>query len=147
MLEAELDDARYVELVSTVVMVTAIDIFARALDVPVAALPAVKPGAPSRLRPETACSEGAWVPQLSSAEAGGDEWAALYGRETRVPQIGRALSLVPDCVRDLFAFAVPHYMELHHVAAPAYAVPGRALDRLQMELVAARVSRSNDCFY
>jgi hypothetical protein len=33
------------------------------------------------------------------------------------------------------------------VTAPRDAEPGRALDRLQTELVAARVSAINECFY
>jgi hypothetical protein len=38
-------------------------------------------------------------------------------------------------------------MELSHVSDPHYETPGRAIDRLQMELVASRVSLMNDCFY
>ena len=64
-----------------------------------------------------------------------------------VPQIGRALSLVPAEVRTLQALSALHYMELDHVIDPTYVPPGRKLDRPQMELIAARVSAINECFY
>ncbi len=45
------------------------------------------------------------------------------------------------------AMAGAHYMELDHVGDPTYTPEGRALDRPQMELIAARVSAINACFY
>jgi hypothetical protein len=47
----------------------------------------------------------------------------------------------------LNAISGAHYMELDHVVDPAHVEPGRSLDRLQMELIAARVSSINECFY
>ena len=64
-----------------------------------------------------------------------------------MPQIGRALSLVPTEVDSLNAVSRSHYMSIDHVTDPAYAEPERALDRMQMELVASRVSALNECFY
>jgi hypothetical protein len=87
------------------------------------------------------------VPEIPAGAAGGEEWRALYGERELVPQIGRALSLVPAEVRSLQAFSGPHYMELDHVGDPRYVTPGRTLDRMQMELIASRVSAINECFY
>ncbi len=142
-----LDPERYVELVGVTVMIHALDVFARALGVDAVPLPAPIEGAPSRRRPATARVLRAWVPQIPAGAEGGEDWRALYGERPLVAQIGRALSLVPAEVRLLQAFAGPHYMELDHVSDPTYAAPGRALDRLQTELVASRVSAINECFY
>lgn len=142
-----LDDTRFVELVSVTVMLTALDVFARALGVPPAPLPEAGDGLPSRERPATARVQGAWVPQIPAGEEGGEEWRALYGDREFVPQIGRALSLVPAEVEMMKAVAEPHYMALDHVVDPTYETPDRTLDRLQMELIASRVSNLNECFY
>jgi hypothetical protein len=146
-LEKTLDDGRYVELIGTLVVVTALDIFARAIGIAAAPLPEVRSGEPIRERPSSARDEGAWVPLVPCGEAGGSDAERVYGGLDAVPNIGRALSLVPSQVESLRAFSGPHYMTIDHVADPNYETPGRALDRLQMELVAARVSKLNDCFY
>ncbi len=147
MAEGALSEERYVELLSVTVRLNALDVFARAVGVESPELPAAVPGAPTRVRPATARIDGAWVPQIPSGEAGGEEWTALYGDREFVPQIGRALSLVPTEVDSLNAVSRSHYMSIDHVTDPAYAEPERALDRMQMELVASRVSALNECFY
>jgi hypothetical protein len=145
--EGVLSEERYVELVSVAVQLNALDVFARAIGVAPLELPAATPGTPPQERPATACVNGAWVPQIPSGEAGGEEWTAVYGDREFVPQIGRALSLVPAEVAALNTVSGSHYMSIDHVTDPAYAEPGRALDRMQMELVASRVSALNECFY
>jgi hypothetical protein len=60
------------------------------------------------------------------------------------PNIMRALSLVPDHVRVLQSESESHYVPMSELTNPAV---GRDLDRPQMELVAARVSALNECFY
>ena len=69
------------------------------------------------------------------------------GYEVRpVPNVLSAMSLVPDAVRMLFRLSGVQYLTL-----PGFMrfgdLPGRALTRSQVELVAARVSAFNDCFY
>jgi hypothetical protein len=142
-----LESTHYVELIGVTVMTTAIDLFARALGIEVAPLPTPESGEPTRRRPVSARDDGAWVLQVPSGPDGGDEGREIYGDMEFVPNIGRALSLVPAEVLGLHAMSGPHYMKLEDVGNPAYATPGRALDRLQMELVAARVSAINECFY
>lgn len=147
MAQGLLSEERYVELVAVTVLITAFDVFALAIGTQPSALPDAIAGSPTRKRPTTARVQGAWVPQIPVGALGGEDWTALYGDREHVPQIGRALSLVPDEVATLFAVSGAHYMVLDHVGDPSYAEPGRSLDRLQMELVAARVSAINECFY
>ena len=61
-----------------------------------------------------------------------------------VPNIMRALSLVPDEARALRRTAGAHYVAVEQIPDPTVR---RALTRPQMELVAARVSAINECFY
>jgi hypothetical protein len=140
-----LDDVRYVELIGVTVTLNALDVFEQALGRDPVALPEAVRGEPSRVRPTSARVEGAWVPQLGPD--GGAEWEALYGGRDWVPQIGRALSLVPQQVRALLGISKAHYMELSNVGDPKYTEPDRTLDRLQQELIASRVSAINECFY
>ncbi len=145
--DGAVDAERYCELVAVTVFTNALDVFARAVGSESQAFPDAAAGEPRRVRPETARVDGAWVPQIPPGEEGGADWQALYGDRTEVPQIGRALSLVPAEVEILNAMSAVHYMELDHVSNPGYSTPGRAIDRLQMELIASRVSAINECFY
>ena len=142
-----LDDAPYVELVAVAVVTNALDVFERAVGNSPSALPEPVPGEPSRVPSELARDDGAWVRLVPDGEAGGEVARAIYQGLDQVPNIGRALSLVPAEVALLHQLSTPHYMSLDNVANPNYEMPGRALDRLQMELVASRVSLMNDCFY
>lgn len=147
MAEGLLSEERYVELVSVTVLINAFDVFALAIGSELFSLPEPTPGSPSQKRPATARTEGAWVPQIPAGAAGGEDWSALYGDREFVPQIGRALSLVPGEVELLNALSGAHYMVLDRVSDPSYTEPGRSLDRMQTELVASRVSAINECFY
>ena len=147
MAEGVLDDAHYVELIAVTVAVTSLDIFARGIDLSLVPLWEASDGAPKRERPATARVEGAWVPQIPAGAEGAGDWSALYGDADEIPQIGRALSLVPDEVRGLQLISAPLYMELEHVTDPRYVTPGRVLDSMQVELIASRVSAINECFY
>ena len=69
--------------------------------------------------------------------------ADLYGGGF-VPNIMRALSLVPDEVRALRLSSSAHYVPVEQIPDPTVR---RALTRPQMEFVAARVSALNECFY
>jgi len=138
-----LEVTRYVELVSVTSVMAGLDYFARALGVESLPLPPPLPGEPSRRRPAGAKEGGAWVPIIDPADAAGPE-ADLYGGGDFVPNIVRALSLVPDEVRVLRRSTDAHYVPVAQIPDPTY---HRALARPQMELVAARVSALNQCFY
>lgn len=138
-----LEVGAYVELIGVVTMVTGVDFLARALGIAPFPLPAPLPGTPTRYRPPAARDAGAWVPMIAPEDAGGAE-ADIYPAGTVVPNIIRALSLVPDEVRMLVELAATHYIGLDDLPNP---LAHRTLDRMQMELVAARVSSFNECFY
>lgn len=140
-LAAGLSDAQYVELLGVVVTVVDLDALHRGLGVAPEPLPAPRAGEPTRARPP-AVSEGAWVPwiALDSAQA-----RALFEGRPRVPNVARALSLVPDAVRQLKELSEAHYLPIDDVIDPRARL--RALSRPQMELIAGRVSALNECFY
>jgi alkylhydroperoxidase family enzyme len=141
---AGLGEGQYVELVGIVALASGVDFFTRALGVAPPALPEPRSGEPSRDRPAAAKDNGAWVPTIAGADATGDE-ADLYGGAAIVPNIAGALSLVPAEARALGRLAGAHYMSIEHVSDPTFR--SGTLDRMQMELVAARVSALNQCFY
>jgi hypothetical protein len=133
----------YVEVVGVVTLLAGLDYFCRALGVPPLPLPAPLPGEPSRHRPAGLRTGIAWVPLLAPEDASGPE-ADLYDAAPLVPNIARALSAVPDGVRLLQQATRSHYVSLADLGNP---MKGRAIDRMQIELVAARVSAVNECFY
>ncbi len=133
----------YVELVGIVSMLAGLDAFARALSIPVFPLPEPRSGEPSRHTPEGTREGTAWVPMLAPEDAAGPE-SELYQGEPFVPNIMRALSLVPDEVRALRRLSHAHYVPEGKLQDTSY---GRDLERMQIELVAARVSALNECFY
>jgi hypothetical protein len=57
-----------------------------------------------------------------------------------------ALSLVPNAVREWMAVAGEQYLSPRGMAQ-FRDIPGRALNRMQIELVAGKVSSINECFY
>jgi hypothetical protein len=89
-----LEETRYVELVSVVTLLTGVDCCARALGIAQLPLPEPAAGEPSHRRPVSAKPGPAWVPMIAPEDAGGSE-ADLYGNMSMVPNIMRALSLVP----------------------------------------------------
>lgn len=124
-----LGDAAYVELVGVTVQVTAIDAFAEALGVAGEPLPEPEPGEAGGIRPQGLGDIGAFVPCLLAAPG---------------PNVGRALSLAPRDNQTFFQlvgsmYAMSDFMEL--------VWKDRPLSRPQVELVAARVSAINECFY
>lgn len=144
LLASALTDAQYVEIVSVVSLTLAVDEFHHALGLPLERLPEAQPGAPSRYRPAGANASGAWVPMVGVDGATGAE-ADLYGGASRTANVVSALSLIPDAVRVSNATLDALYMGQHTPNAATNR--GRALKRPQIELLAARVSAINDCFY
>jgi hypothetical protein len=127
-----------------VTAVTGVDYFCRALGMPLLPLPEPMPGAPTHHRPAGAKSGTAWVAMVAPEDASGAE-ADLYPPAPMIPNIVRALSLVPDAVRALVVSTNAHYLPVAEIGNPMARLA--ALDRLQTELVAARVSALNQCFY
>lgn len=139
----EITDAQYVEIIDVVVTVVSIDSFCRGVGVPLHPLPAPELGEPSRYRPATARLEGAWVPMIPVEGATGVE-ADLWNPTGQVGNVIRALSLVPDAVRQLMDLSTAHYVPRDRLLDLTW---GRSLSRAQMELIAGRVSALRGCFY
>lgn len=139
---AGVSDGHYVELVGVVVTVVSIDSFCRGVGVPPHPLPEPLLGEPSRYRPPQARSEDAWVPMIAARDAKGDEEGLFGGGQTG--NVIRALSLVPDEVRQLRDLSAAHYLTERRMMDLA---AGRSLSRAQMELIAGRVSALRECFY
>ncbi len=140
---AGLDEGPYVELIGIAAFTAGIDFFCRSLGIVPFTLPTPLPGEPSHYRPQNARSGTAWVSILAPEDAIGPE-ADLYGGAGFVPNIARALSLVPDHVRVLQLESASHYVAMPNIPDPMIR---RSLDRPQIELLAARVSAMNECFY
>lgn len=138
-----LEDGQYVEAVGVVALLAGLDAFCAAAGMPRFALWEPVAGAPSGHRPANVETGVAWVPILAPENASGPE-ADLYPESPMIPNIVRALSLVPDHVRVLVLESDSHYIPIAEMTDPAVR---RDLDRLQIELVAARVSALNECFY
>ena len=121
--------AHYTELVGGVSQANCIDRFADALSIPRAALPEPTEGQPTQLVPGEAALRNHWVPTVEST--GPDVLKALSG----VPEENAALYILSD------AQYVP-VAEMGNLAADR-----NSLTRMQVELVAARTSKLNECFY
>ena len=142
-IDGGLEETQYVELVSIVSLVAGIDAFVTALGLAVPALPEPLAGEPSGYRPASAKPGNAWVPTVAAEDATGAE-GDLYGGAAFVPNIMRALSVVPDEARALQKSVSALYIPVEQIGDPTVR---RSLDRMQMELVASRVSAMNECFY
>ena len=120
----------YVETVALVVQTVPIDLLCDLLGRPRQDLPVPRTGEPSRVVPDGLGQEGAFVPWAV------DGWLG--------PNVVRALSFVPEdnsrhmgIVRSMYSGQHFEEMVWRH----------RALSRPQVELVAARTSAVNECFY
>lgn len=133
----------YVEIVGLVAMVMMIDTFDRALGRPERALPDPLPGEPTRYRPAGAKRQAAWLPLVEPEDALPAD-GPLYPHP-KVGYIYRALSLVPQAVRDYWALAYEHYLPSEMVYRFDRSI--RAISRPQTEVLAARVSALHQCAY
>ncbi len=141
-----LSEEAFVETIGVVVTTIAVDIFARALGVPLHPLPQPTAGAPSRVRPVGAKPGPAWVAMLAPADMTADEACLEKVYPSPDPTYIRcALSLVPAEACGLFDMVDAQYLPPAFMADPASR--HRAITRAQMELIAGRVSAINGCFY
>ena len=143
MAEGPLGEEPYVEIVSVVAILTALDTFDHAVGRPLRPLPGAIPGAPARHRPSGARRNLAWVATTSPEDI-------LPGDPNPYPAHGdknihRALSLVPQEVVNFFDLDVELYLKDHEIRD--FAREYRAISHPQIELIAARASVLNQCFY
>ena len=142
--EAGLSEEHYVELLGIAVTVFSIDEFNRALGLPLEPLPEPRPGEPDHYRPELAQAGTGYVPMLPPEGAIGAESDLWKGRRTA--NVLRALTLVPNALRDWKLVSEVQYLDADSIITMR-APRERALNRMQMEVVAGRVSSHNECFY
>lgn len=143
-----LSDAEYVEVVGLTSRSVNVDIFARGIGVPARRLPSPSAGEPCRIRPRTARNEGAWVQTVPGGVRGEEEAKLLYGSgdPQAAPFIYRALSLVPIEAAGLMKLGSAQYLGISSFMDLGFTYEP-TLSRPQYELVAARVSALNECFY
>lgn len=118
----------YAEIVGVVSRLSSVDQFHRALGLPLEALPEPLPGEPSRTQ----------APTEDLVE--GKSYLPMVGRIS-IPQ---TISIVPEESTAWYELSDVMYMTFEEMDDPDFR---RALHRTQMELVAARTSQLNECFY
>ena len=146
MVDTGLGDQTYVEVVGIVSVLAVVDTFTRALGLPEHPLPEAVPGPATGRRPATAAHEGFFVPTVPT-DGLQDDYADLYDTRHMVPSVQRTFSLVPDATRISATLMKAHYMVYEKVPVYTDADHDRSLSKIQMELLATRVSNHNDCFY
>lgn len=122
------DVLAYVELVSVVAQIAGIDSYRVGLGADLDPLPDPVDGAPAPEVAEGASTMNAWVPTVGVALAP-TALSALPCEKTTKESLGAAWYLTDDVI---------HQYDIE---------PGRELTRPQMELVAARTSWLNECFF
>ncbi len=120
---------RYTELVALVAQANNLDRFADALSLGRLTLPAPAEGEPSRKLPTGLALNDHWVPTVA------EEGAAVT----------IALSGVPAENEASFRLSDAGYLPVDQMSD--YKSDRNALTRMQVELVAARTSKLNECFY
>ncbi|MCH1513842.1 MAG: hypothetical protein L7S61_01795 [Acidimicrobiales bacterium] len=125
-------EGKYSELVSLVVNIVPVDIFCLLLGRPVVSLPVPKNGKPTKSVPEGLSDGGAFLPWHT------ENWVG--------PNVARALSFVPKdnalrmkLVESMYAGADKFISMIWDDNEP--------LSRSQVEIIAARTSSINECFY
>ena len=134
----------YVELVGIVVAMFSIDEFHRALGLGLEPLPIPVSGEPSHYEPEVLSDDIGFVPTVPPQGAIGAE-ADLWS-DGRTANVVRVLTLVPDALRDWRMLSDAQYISFASMAN-FVGDPNRAINRMQTELIAGRVSAINECFY
>jgi len=129
---AEIDPLAFVELCGIACTIASVGAFRRALKLPNLELGPVVAGAPSRSKPENlVMAQLNWVPVIGPAD-----------KEAAVVQ---AFTAVPETNRVIWAMADAQYIPDKEMVDPRWT--RGTLSRLQMELVATRVSQQRECFY
>jgi len=127
---AELGEETYVELVGLAAKASALDMFFWALHGEDAPLPTASIAAePARDRPDDVGEVGAWVAQTTAVT---------------MANVSRSLSLVPVTNAAWIALVQAMYSRGAQFVEMEW---DRALSRPQVELVAARTTAENECFY
>ena len=138
-----MSDARYIELLGVLVHVFSIDELHRALGIALEPLPEPQAGEPSRRRPTGARQGPGWL-AITPPDALDPEDADLYQGAPIAANVLTALSLVPSNPPWLADLSHAHYASYAEMRETGSV---RKITRAQQELIAARVSALNECFY
>lgn len=122
----------YVELVGVMSTAVILDGFALAVGADITPLPDARGGQPSGEVSDAVVDVGGWVPVMDA------DIVDAAGRLPNVPMIARAMGRVPAALALFFSVVRQHYSLSDYPSA---------LERPQIELIAARVSAINQCFY
>lgn len=122
-----LDGFTFVEVVGVVSRLMALDVAAFGLGRDQASLPEPEPGEPSRQRPDDAAITTGWAPTVGPANA---------------PSTLTAVPPESDAMFDVHGVLYATMKQMGDIR-----LERNGLSRPQIELVAARTSRLNDCFY
>ena len=148
-IDGGLSEDQYVEIVSLVATMAAIDGFDFAVGLPERTLPTPLPGAPSRRRPRRAKPGPAWVSVLMPDDRMPDEPDQFLDhpgpRERGHAYIHLTISLVPDSAIQFWSLQEAMYQRGPMMRD--FARDYRAISHAQIELVAARVAALNQCLY
>ena len=142
-LDKGLSEGEYIEIVGLIAMVMILDTCTMGLGLPNVGLPKPQDGEPSRYTPPGAKKDAAWLP-IVEPEDTVEEDGPMYP-SPKAGYIYRGLSSVPQSLRDYWAMASTHYTPGEYVYQFDRSI--RAIERPQMELIAARVSALHQCAY
>jgi alkylhydroperoxidase family enzyme len=142
-LSSGIKEGEYVEIVGIIASVMIMDTTTMALGAENRMLPNVVPGEPTRYLPPGASVKAAWLPIVEPEDAVETD-KPLYPN-SKVGYIYRALSMVPESLRNYWALANAHYLSGEYVYKFDKNI--RAISRAQIELIAARVSGLHQCAY
>jgi len=131
-LDTGLSREAYVETLSLVATSIILDSFAGAMGLPDYVIPEPVTGEPTRITNPDVVDEGAWLP-LTKAEQKVEDHGL-----PNVPNIARAMGMVPSGMMHFFGDMRAHY---------SLSGDDFGINRSQVELIAARVSSHNACFY
>lgn len=125
-----LSPEQYVELVGVVATANCLEVFATALGIDPIPLPVPAEGEPARKSVAGAAVRSHWVPTA----------------DVRGPNVGKALTASPVSVDDWNRLSETQYVPMDALLSDLTWSRG-TLDRMQIELLAARTSLLNECFY
>ena len=129
---AEINPLAFVELCGIACTIAPVMAFRRALGLPALEIGSAKLGQPSKQKPNNiVAAQLNWVPVVGPA----DKDAAVV----------QALTAVPETNRVIWAMADAQYIPDKEMVDPNWT--RGTLSRVQMELIATRVSQQRECFY
>ena len=142
-----LTDGAYVEVIGLAARLAHLDVFARGIGVPSRQLAEpLEDTEPSMQRPAIARDEGFFTDSVPSAPDGGELAREIYGDAVPAANILRSLSLVPDEARRLNRVVNVEYFNNDTMMDVTFSSL-KDINRPQLELVAAKISALNQCFY